>query len=186
MSSIGDMADSHVLIIRVSHGEHGEGMLTCDHPGCAGAEGVFSYFATIEQFVAHWNTFHGAHAVGCTCPVVGCSTNILPSPDALKGFIHHLQCQHVLVHASGRWPHISAMLQQGHFVGPNLIYWPVMDSIIRVAEGWLSSVSPPQRPRERPQFCPLYGPADSHVTDGYHQGPALATSKKGWKTKHHD
>ncbi len=45
-----------------------EGVFTCSHPGCVGVEGFGAYFASTEQFVAHWNTFHMAISVGYNCP----------------------------------------------------------------------------------------------------------------------
>ncbi len=35
-----------------------EGLFTCSHPGCVGVEGFGAYFASTEQFMVHWNTFH--------------------------------------------------------------------------------------------------------------------------------
>ncbi len=60
-----------------------EGIFTCSHPGCVGVEGFGAYFASTEQFIGHWITFHVAIAVGYTCPEAGCYHCSAPSPDSL-------------------------------------------------------------------------------------------------------
>ncbi len=79
-----------------------EGIFTCSHPGCVGVEGFGAYFASTEQFVAHWNMFHVAISVGYNCPEAGCHHCSAPGPDALDGFLRHIRDQHSTVWRRGK------------------------------------------------------------------------------------
>ncbi len=74
-----------------------EGLFTCNHPGCVGAEGFGAYFTSTAQFVAHWNTFHVALSVGYNCLEAGCHHCSGPGPDTLDRLLCHIQAQHSTV-----------------------------------------------------------------------------------------
>ncbi len=102
-----------------------EGVFTCSHPGCMGVEGFGAYFASTEQFVAHWNTFHVAISVGYNCPEVGCHHCSAPGPDALDRFLRHIRDQHSTVWQCGQGERLPTVVKQAQFTGNNPMYWPV-------------------------------------------------------------
>ncbi len=65
---------------------NGEEAFTCREVGCGAMP---CYFATAEQYTAHWNTFHVAVAPSMTCMVRGCGKKFPPSPDSLDAFFRH-------------------------------------------------------------------------------------------------
>ena len=70
-----------------------DGVFTCGHPGPMGSKGFRAYFDPTEQFIAHWNSFHVALAVGYNCPKKACHFCSAPGPDSLDQFMHHLKMQ---------------------------------------------------------------------------------------------
>ena len=52
--------------------------------------GMPYYFATAEQYTAHWTTFHMAVAPTVTCMVRGCEVKFPPGPDSLDAFFRHV------------------------------------------------------------------------------------------------
>ncbi len=100
-------------------------MFTCSHPGCVGVEGFRAYFASTEQFVAHWNMFHMAISVGYNCPEAGCHHCSAPGPDSLDRFLRHIRVQYSTVWRNGRGERLPTMVEQAQFTGNNPMYWPV-------------------------------------------------------------
>ncbi len=101
-----------------------EVVFTCGHPGCVAVEGIGAYFASTEQFVAHWNTFHVAISVGYNCPEAGCHHCSGPGPDALDRFLCHIQDQHSTMWRRGRGKRLPTVVEQAQFTGNNPMYWP--------------------------------------------------------------
>ncbi len=56
---------------RVATGKDGRMAFICPEACCEALEGMPSYFATVEQWIAHWNTFHVAVEPVITCIVTG-------------------------------------------------------------------------------------------------------------------
>ncbi len=62
-----DVSDSQEPSCRVANGEDGREAFICPEACCEALEGMPCYFATVEQWIAHWNTFHVAVAPVITC-----------------------------------------------------------------------------------------------------------------------
>ncbi len=82
------------------------------------------YFATVEQWVAHWNTFHVAVAPVLTCVVAGCPAKFHTRPEMVDAFFRHVQNWHSNLSEKGKWPRLNQMVRMGLSVGPNTCYWP--------------------------------------------------------------
>ena len=93
-------------------------------PGRGGGGVMRYYFTNVEQWVAHWNTFHVAVAAGYNCTAGECGAKVPPSPDALDVFIHHVIQNHDELSQGNTWPTLPMMVHRGTFMGPNPHYWP--------------------------------------------------------------
>ncbi len=82
------------------------------------------YFATVEQSIAHWNTFHVAVAPVITCMVTGCSAKFNSGPDTVDAFFRHLLNQHQDLSDEGKWLRLNSLIRAGMGSGPNTCYWP--------------------------------------------------------------
>ncbi len=56
----------------VATGNDGCVAFICPEASCEALEGMPYYFATVEQWIVHWKTFHVAVAPVITCLVTGC------------------------------------------------------------------------------------------------------------------
>ncbi len=72
-----DVSDSQEPGCRVANGEDGREAFICPEAYCEALEGMPCYFATVEQWIAHWNTFHVAVA----------PKSLASSPGARPNFI---------------------------------------------------------------------------------------------------
>ncbi len=59
-------------------------MFVCPQPECSVAGGLLFFFATLEQWVAHWNTFYMAAAPLFKCLVWNCDYSMSSAPDSLN------------------------------------------------------------------------------------------------------
>ncbi len=81
-------------------------------------------FANLEQWAAHWNSFHVAAAPAFNCMVRGCTFETTTAPDALDSLFRHFQDAHPDVYDHGRWPNLTDMVARGLKVRVNTHYWP--------------------------------------------------------------
>ncbi len=73
---------------------NGAEAFVCREKGCEAMPGMPCYFATAEQYMAHWNTFHVAMAPSITCLVRGCGVKFPRGPDSLDAFFRHVKAKH--------------------------------------------------------------------------------------------
>ncbi len=82
------------------------------------------YFATVKQWIAHWNTFHVAVAPVITCMVTGCPAKFHTGLDTVDAFLRHVQNRHPDLREGGKWPCLNQLVRVGMSTGPNACYWP--------------------------------------------------------------
>ncbi len=103
----------------------GEDAFTCSEPGCGFMAGYALYFATAEQYVAHWNTFHVAVAPAFTCLLRGCGVKFAPGPDSLDAFFRHVtEKKHAAESDGGSWRRLKIWARKSVVLAPNPQYWP--------------------------------------------------------------
>ncbi len=100
----GEASDDYILDtdVRKAHrpkdllsvGHDAQRTYTCREESCRAVGGMPYYFTNVEQWVALWNTFHVAVAVGYTCTAVECGAKVPPGPDALNVFMQHVVQNH--------------------------------------------------------------------------------------------
>ncbi len=78
----------------VATGNDGRVAFTCPEASCGALEDMPCYFATVEQWIAHWNTFHVTVAPVITCMVTGCPAKFHTGPDTVNAFLRHVQNRH--------------------------------------------------------------------------------------------
>ncbi len=105
-------------------GHHWAALFVCIQPECTVAGGHEPLFATLEQWAAHWNTFHVAAAPAFNCMVRGCSFETTTAPDALDTLFHHFRDAHPSVYDGSSWPNLVDLVTRGLKVRPNAQYWP--------------------------------------------------------------
>ncbi len=81
-------------------------------------------FATLEQWVAHWNTFQVAAAPAFNCMVRGCTFETSTAPDALDALFRHFRDAHPSVYDGSQWTNLVDLVTRGLKVKPNIQYWP--------------------------------------------------------------
>ena len=96
----------------------------CPEACCEALEGMPCFFATIEHWIAHWNTFHVAVVPVITCMVTGCPAKFHTGPDTVDAFLRHMQNRHPDLSEGGRWPRLNQLVRIGMSVGPITCYWP--------------------------------------------------------------
>ena len=102
----------------------GEEAFVCREAGCGAMVDMPCYFATAEQYTAHWNTFHVAVAPSMVCMVRGCGQKFSPGPDSLDAFVCHCMDQHEKESDGGTWSRLRNWARKGIDIGPNPHYWP--------------------------------------------------------------
>ncbi len=88
------------------------------------------YFATAEQYTAHWNTFHVAVAPTVTCLLRGCGVKFPPGPDSLDAFFRHVKEKHEAESDGGQWRRLKNWARKGIDIAPNPYYWAPVDEPI--------------------------------------------------------
>ncbi len=63
-------------------------------------------FATMEQWAAHWNTFHVSVAPLFNCMVRSYDFETAAVPDSLDVLFCHFMEAHPSVHTNGDWPNL--------------------------------------------------------------------------------
>ncbi len=113
-----------VPVGRAGQGHHGAALFVCIQPECTVAGGHELLFATLEQWAAHWNTFHVATAPAFNCMVRGCSFETTTAPDSLDALFCHFQDAHPSVYDGGKWTNLVDLVIRGLKATPNAQYWP--------------------------------------------------------------
>ncbi len=98
---------------RVAAGPDGRAAFVFPEACCEAMEGMPCYFATVEQWIAHWNTFH----------VAGCPANFHTGSETVDAFFRQVQNRHSNLSEKGKWPRLNQMVRMGLSVGPNTCYW---------------------------------------------------------------
>ncbi len=114
---------------QVRQGHLGAALFVCTQPECKVAGGHELLFATLEQWAAHWNTFHVAVAPVLNCMVQGCLFETTTTPDSLDALFRHIKDTHPSVYDGGKWPNQVDLVVRGLHVKPNTQYWPPADII---------------------------------------------------------
>ncbi len=95
--------NAHAIPVgEVGQGYQGAALFVCVQLECTVAERHEPLFATLEQWAAHWNSFHAAAAPAFNCMVRGCNFSTGTAPDALDSLFRHLQDAHQDVYAGGK------------------------------------------------------------------------------------
>ncbi len=113
-----------VLVGQVGQVHQGAALFICTQPECTVAGGHEPLFATLEQWAAHWNTFHMAAAPAFNCMVRGCSFETTTTADSLDALFHHFRDAHPSIYDGGKWTNLVDLVTRGLQVKPNTQYWP--------------------------------------------------------------
>ncbi len=122
--------NAHAIPVgEVGWGYQGAALFVCAQPECTVAEGHEPLFATLEQWTAHWNSFHVAAAPAFNCMVRGCTFGTSTAPDALDSFFRHFQDAHQDVYADGKWTNLTELVIRGLKIRANAQYWPPTNTL---------------------------------------------------------
>ncbi len=113
-----------VPVGQVGQGHQGAALFVCTQTEGTVAGGHELLFATLEQWAAHWNTFHVAAAPAFNCMVRGCSFETTAVPDSLDALFRHFRDAHPIVYDGGKWSNLVDLVTRGLQVKPNTHYWP--------------------------------------------------------------
>ena len=106
--------NAHAIPVgRAGQGHRGAALFVCIQPECTVAGGHELLFATLEQWAAHWNTFHMAAAPAFNCMVRGCAYRTTTAPDALDTLFRHFRDTHPSVYDGGNWPNLVDLVTRG-------------------------------------------------------------------------
>ena len=92
-----DVNPRAIPVGQVGRSHQGAALFVCVQPECAVATGHELLFATVEQWAAHWNSFHAFN-----CMVRGCDYVTGTAPDALDSLFRHLKDTHPDVYNGGK------------------------------------------------------------------------------------
>ncbi len=100
-------------------------MFTCPHLECSVAGELPFLFTTLEQWAAHWNTFHVAVVPQFSCMVRDCNFVATAAPYSLDVLFNHIIEVHPAVYDDdGVWHNLEDMVEWGLKVEVNTQYWP--------------------------------------------------------------
>ncbi len=119
-----DVNPRAIPVGQVGRGHHGAALFVCVQPECMVARGHELLFATLEQWAAHWNSFHVAAAPAFNCMVRGCNYGMSTAPDALDSLFRHFQDAHPDVYDEGKWTNLTDLVIRGLKIRANAQYWP--------------------------------------------------------------
>ncbi len=119
-----DVNPRAIPVGQVGLGHQGAALFVCIQPECAVATGHELLFATLEQWAAHWNSFHVAAAPAFNCMMRGCNYGTGTAPDALDSLFHHLKDTHPDVYVGGKWTNLTDLVIRGLKIRANTQYWP--------------------------------------------------------------
>ncbi len=121
----------------VGQGHQQSAVFVCPQPECSVAEGLSFFFATLDQWVAHLNTFLVATTPVFKCLVRGCDYSTPAAPDSLDALFHHIIDRHQDVYDNGKWHNLVDLVEQGMKVKPNTQYWPLAHHVGELQRKWL-------------------------------------------------
>ncbi len=117
--------NAHAIPVgRDGQGHQGAALYVCSQPECTVAGGHELLFATLEQWAAHWNTFHVAAAPAFNCMVRGCTFETSTAPDALDMLLRHFRDDHPSACEGAQGTDLADLVTRGLKVKPNVQYWP--------------------------------------------------------------
>ncbi len=119
-----DVNPRAIPVGQAGQGHRGAALFVCTQPECTVAGGHELLFATLEQWVAHWNSFHVAASPAFNCMVRGCTYGTGTAPDALDSLFRHFQDDHPSVYDEGRWTNLTDLVIRGLKIRANAQYWP--------------------------------------------------------------
>ncbi len=119
-----DVNPRDISVGQVGRGHYGAALFVCVQPECTVARGHELLFATVEQWAAHWNSFHVAAAPAFNCMVRGCNYGMSTAPDALDSLFRHFQDTHPDVYNGGKWTNLTDFVIRGLKIRANAQYWP--------------------------------------------------------------
>ena len=131
MDQISDTdVNAHITPVgQVGQGHLGAALFVCPQPGCTVAGGHEFLLTTIEQWAAHWNTFHVAIVPVFNCMLQGCSFKSTAAADSLDVLFRHIKDPHPSIYDGGKWSNLVDLVIRGLHVKPNAQYWPPSDVI---------------------------------------------------------
>ncbi len=118
-----DVSCTHEPDCIVATGDDVRVAFTCPEASCGAFEDMPCYFATVEQWIAHWNTFHIAVAPVITCMVSDCPEKFSSGPDTVDAFFRHVQNRHQDLQDDEKWSRLNGLIRAGMSSGPNTCYW---------------------------------------------------------------
>ncbi len=110
---VSDTAVNTIPVGQVGRGHQGAALFVCVQPKCTVAKGHKLLFATLEQWAAHWNSFHVAAAPAFNCMVRGCNFEMSTATDALDSLFCHFQDTHPDVYDGGKWTNLTDLVIRG-------------------------------------------------------------------------
>ncbi len=119
-----DVNTCAIPVGQVRRDHHGAALFVCVQPECTAARGHELLFATLEQWVAHWNSFHVAAAPAFNCMVQGCDSGTGTAPDALDSLFRHFKDAHPGIYNGGKWTNLTDLVIRGLKIRANAQYWP--------------------------------------------------------------
>ncbi len=99
-------------------------LFVCIQPECTVAGGHELLFATLEQWAAHWNTFHVAAAPAFNCMVCGCTFETTTTPDALDTLFRHFRDAQPSIYDGDNGTNLVDLVTRGLKIRANAQYWP--------------------------------------------------------------
>ncbi len=115
--------NAHAIPVgRAGQGHRGAALFVCVQPECIVAGGHELLFATLEQWAAHWSTFHMAATPAFNCMVRGCTYETTTAPDALDMLFRHFRDAHTSIYDGGNWTNLVDLVTRGLKI--NAQYWP--------------------------------------------------------------
>ena len=122
--------NAHTIPVgRVGQGHQWAALFVCTQLECTVAGGHELLFASLEQWAAHWNTFHVAAAPAFNCMMRGCSFETSTAPDALDALFCHFRDAHSSVYDRGKWTNLVDLVTRGLQVKVNAQYWPPINVV---------------------------------------------------------
>ncbi len=108
----------------IATGHDGRVTFTCPEEQCGAFDDMPCYFATVEQWIVHWNTFHVAIALVITCVVAGRPAKFNSGPDTVDAFFRHVVNRQKNLCDVGKWSRLNSLIRSCISHRPNSCYWP--------------------------------------------------------------
>ncbi len=119
-----DVNPRAIPVGQVGRGHQGAALFVSVQPECTVARGHELLFANLEQWAAHWNSFHVAATPAFNCMVRGCDYGTTTAPDVLDSLFRHIKDAHPDVYNGGKWTNLTDLVIRGLKIKANAQYWP--------------------------------------------------------------